>query len=111
MEEHARSSHGAVLISRAEITATHKRRRAGTGDCILHGHAPGDGQLPLAGTRLHVEVSVIDEQHLQEVPGELGSPGHVQPRPQQLQGHRGSAVRALGVQGGDLHPPVVHCYW
>ena len=48
----------------------------------------GDEQLLLAGAGLHVEVAVVDEQHLQEVLGELGSPCHVQPRPQQLRGER-----------------------
>lgn len=84
--------------------------------CILHGHALGDEQLLLAGVRLHVEVAVVDEQHVQEVLGELGSPGDVQPYPQQLWGERGRAVRAFGFAGGGLGErflasPWQNCYF
>lgn len=65
------------------------------------GHVLGDEQL-LLGAGLHVEVAVVDEQHLQDVLGELGSPGHVQPRPQQLWGERGSTVRPWMFAGGAL---------
>lgn len=53
--------------------------RAGASHC----HMLGDEQLlPAAG--LHTKVAVIDEQQLQEVLGELGSPSHILPQPQQL---------------------------
>lgn len=56
---------------------------------VLHSDVLGDEQLPLAGAGLHVQVAVVDEQHLQEVLGELRGPGHVQPRPQELRGETG----------------------
>lgn len=107
-----------MLISRVEAAARGRRwvgaeRPEG---CILHGHALGDEQLLLAGAGLHVEVAVVDEQHLQEVPGELGGPGHIQPCPQQLWGERGRAVRAFGFAEGALGKrfppsPWQNCYF
>lgn len=97
MGEHARSSHEGLspwenpsetaresCVEAILGAAAQGRRGDGAGrpeGCVLHGHALGDEQLLRASVGLHVEVAVVDEQHLQEVLGELGSPGHVQPRP------------------------------
>lgn len=75
---------------------------------VSHCDVLGDEQLLPPGVGLHLEVAVVDEQHLQDVLGELGSPSHVQPCPQQLWGDRGRVVSALGLAGwafGKEFPP------
>lgn len=54
----------------------------------------GNEQLLLAGTGIQAQEGVVDEQHLHLVLGELGSPCHVQPGPQQLWGDRDSVAAA-----------------
>lgn len=78
---------------------------------ILHGHVLADEQFLLAGVGLHVEVAMVNEQHLQEVLGELGGPGHIEPRSQQLQGERGRVVRAFGFSGGALGKRFPRSLW
>lgn len=78
----------------------------GTGAAsFLHGHVVADEQLVPAGPGLQAQEGAVDEQHLQAVLGELGSPCHVQPRPQQLWGGRDSLVTAAGLAGGTLGFP------
>lgn len=66
----------------------------------------GDEQLLPAGTGLRMQVGVVDEQHLHAVLGELGSPCHIQPRPQQLWGEGDRVVRAAGFVGETLRFPL-----